>query len=94
MEARYPRKVYLVDIGLRRVVLRKEIEQSRLLENMVYLELRRRLKRNQEIRYWQYENSEVDFFVVDSGNPFQAIQVTETLQDPDTKRRESKRSKK
>ena len=91
VETRHPRKIYIIDIGLRRVVLRRDIDRGYLLENMVFLEVRRRIKRvRQEIRYWAENTKEVDIVVVDSGDPIIAIQVAESVVDPETRRREVK----
>lgn len=90
VESKTPKKNYIIDVGLRRVILRRDIEESRILENIVFLELRRRKTPPIEIRYWKENNNEVDFVITDAGDPIIAIQVTETLRDPDTKKREIK----
>jgi len=90
VESRAPKKNYIIDVGLRRVILKRDIEESRILENLVFLELRRRKTPPTDIRYWRENNNEVDFVITDAGQPITTIQVTETLKAPDTQKREIK----
>jgi hypothetical protein len=72
VQARDPRKIYVVDAGLRRVAARSaEADIGKLLENLIYLELRRG---NHGIYYYN-EKSEVDFIVTEGYAPKAAIQV-------------------
>lgn len=66
---RNPPKNYLVDTGLCRRVT--SADSGRLLENIVYLELRRR---GYEIYYFA-ENGECDFVARNGNNSFQSVQV-------------------
>lgn len=86
VQARDPKKIYVIDSGLRTVSLVSEREDwGRLAENMVYLELRRRGK---EIYYFK-KQKEVDFVVTELGKPVEIIQVAySNLGDPNTKERE------
>ncbi len=86
VQARDPKKVYVIDSGLRTVSLVSEREDwGRLAENIVYIELRRRGK---QIYYFKEQN-EVDFVITELGRPVEAIQVAYSkLDQPDTKERE------
>lgn len=86
VQTRDPKKVYLIDNGLRTVSLLSEREDwGRLAENIVYIELRRR---NKQVFYYK-NTGEVDFLVTELGKPQQAIQVCfSDLEDEKTKQRE------
>jgi uncharacterized protein len=81
------KKIYMVDNGLRNSVAFKTSEdKGRLLENMVFLELRRR---NEEIFYYKTkDNREVDFLI--DTRPIGLIQVCFDISDPFIKEREFK----
>lgn len=67
-----PRKIYAVDTGLVRVNLyQSDRDLGRLLENIVYLELRRK---SRDIFYHKQER-ECDFIEIQKGKPVQSIQV-------------------
>ena len=70
-------KYYVCDIGMRNMLVRgKDSDIGHILENLVYLELRRRYA---EIYVGQLEKTgEVDFVAVSEGNPvyFQVAQTT------------------
>jgi predicted AAA+ superfamily ATPase len=87
VQARDPKKIYIIDSGLRTVSLVSEREDwGRLAENMVYLELRRRGK---EVYYFK-EQKEVDFVITQLGKPVEIIQVAySNLDDQNTKERET-----
>ena len=93
VESRAPKKNYIIDVGLRRVILKRDIEESRILENLVFLELRRRKTPPTDIRYWRENNNEVDFVITDAEQPITTIQVTETL-GPDTQKKRNKTTNK
>lgn len=86
VQTRDPKKVYVVDTGLRNVSLLSEREdRGRLAENCVYIELRRRGK---EVFYY-HDGKEVDFVVAELGKPVDALQVAYSdLEDEKTKERE------
>jgi predicted AAA+ superfamily ATPase len=86
-----PRKVYAVDPGLASAVAHPSADDSgHLLENAVYLELRRRYSRlhDDAISYFAEKTGNADF-VVDTGNDAPRIlQVCATLSDVGTRERE------
>ncbi|MBA2367794.1 MAG: ATP-binding protein [Candidatus Protochlamydia sp.] len=86
VQARDAKKIYAIDTGLRTVSLVSErSDWGRLAENIVYIELRRRLK----TVYYFKEEKEVDFVITELGRPIEAIQVTySNLEQSDTKERE------
>jgi len=80
-------KYYLVDLGFRNALLGKELlsDAGHLLENVIYLELKRR---NHQIWIGKTNNLEVDFVVRNNEGFTQYIQVSQTVQNPDTLARE------
>ncbi len=79
-----PKKVYAIDTGLvRAVTLSKSEDWGRLLENIVFLHLRRR---GLQITYFR-EKGECDFIVFDNQQFQSAIQVTLEL-NADNQQRE------
>lgn len=84
-----PRKIYCVDHALVRSVSSGILaNRGRLLENMVFVELRRH---SEDIFYYRTANGrEVDFIL--GGKPYgktlTLIQVCESLGDPETRKRE------
>lgn len=86
VQARDPKKIYVIDTGLRTVSLQSDREDwGRLAENAVYLELRRR---NKQAFYYK-KVQEVDFVITELGKPVDAIQVCYSdLEDQETRNRE------
>lgn len=86
VQARDPKKVYIIDTGLRTVSLQSKREDwGYLAENSVYLELRRRKK---EVYYFK-GTQETDFVITELGRPVDVIQVAYCdLETPKTKERE------
>jgi len=82
-----PRKVYSVDTGLsKRVSFEVGKRIGDLLENIVYLELKRKFE---EIYYFKTaQNYEIDFLVKQRETITHLIQVSMTLEDEKTKKRE------
>jgi predicted AAA+ superfamily ATPase len=81
-------KVYLVDAGLRYYLLGSQIgDEGRILENVVFLELRRR---GYEVSFGKIDNTEVDFVAVKGRHPKGTIyfQVALTVRDKSTLERE------
>jgi predicted AAA+ superfamily ATPase len=80
-------KYYLVDVGLRNALLGKELasDSGHLLENIVYLEL---LRRGNQVWIGKVGNLEVDFVVRDKDGYTKYIQVSQTVQNPETLARE------
>lgn len=83
-----PRKVYSVDPGLSNVLgFNVSKGHGRVMENVVFLELKNRGK---EIFYWADRGSEVDFVIRDKQDVKKLIQVCYDIKEFDTKRRETK----
>ncbi len=80
-------KYYLVDLGFRNALLGKELasDAGHLLENIIYLELKRR---NNQIWVGKTNNLEVDFVVRNNEGYTQYIQVAQTVQNVSTLERE------
>jgi predicted AAA+ superfamily ATPase len=93
-QLQYPRKVYVIDNGLRNAVtFRFSQDRGRLLENVVFNQLYRQA--DNEIYYWANKNGlEVDFVVRQGTSVVSLIQVCESLSDPKTAEREIKALKK
>lgn len=78
-----PKKNYVIDNGLRNTVsFRFSQDFGRLLENLVFVELKRR---NKEI-YYHKQKKEADFVVKGNLKTSQAIQVTQELNDNNKER--------
>lgn len=78
-------KYYLVDIGLRRMLLGSRFfDAGRILENVVYLEL---LHRQKKVYVGKNDNLEVDFVAIDENN-IAYYQVAATVRDESTLNRE------
>ena len=78
-------KYYLVDIGLRRILLgSRSFDAGRILENVVYLEL---LHRQKKVYVGKNDNLEVDFVAIDENN-IAYYQVAATVRDESTLKRE------
>lgn len=86
VQVRDPKKIYVIDTGLRTVSLQSNREDwVRLAETAVYLELRRR---NKQIFYYK-QKQEVDFIITELGKPVDALQVCYSdLEDQKTRDRE------
>ncbi len=79
------RKIYAIDSGLvNAVAFRFSKEEGRLLENAVFLELKRQ---KQEVYYYQ-EKNECDFVIRKGTEITTAVQVAVNLHHPETKERE------
>lgn len=87
-----PKKVYIIDNGLRTVYGFKFSEdQGKILENTVFLELKHRQVKNPllEIFYWHdYQSKEVDFVLKEGRKIKQIIQVCANPEDFKVKTRE------
>ena len=80
-----PKKVYGIDLGLMRQLSFQHSEnQGRLLENLVFLEL----KRKDKTVYYHHTKRECDFVIKEKNSITQAIQVCWSLYDENTKQRE------
>jgi len=80
-------KYYLADTSFRKVRLGKKAAQDRghLLENTVYLELRRR---NSEVYVGKVQDKEVDFVAIDKNGYVSYYQVAYSVTDALTLERE------
>ncbi len=79
------KKVYFIDTGLaRNISFRFSEDRGRMLENLVFIHLKRKKR---EI-YFHSEIKECDFLTVEGTAVKEAIQVTKSLDDPKTKKRE------
>lgn len=78
-------KYYVVDIGLRNYVLGyREGDSGHILENIIYFEL---LRRGYDVAIGKIDNQEVDFIAAKTDEK-KYIQVTETMNAPETRERE------
>ncbi len=84
-----PRKIYAIDTGLVQACSRRiQRDWGHLLENFVFMELRRSYE---IIEYYRTEGGqEVDFLVTDRQGRRSLFQVSAGLQDPGTRKRELK----
>jgi len=82
-----PKKTYCIDNGLRNAVsLRFSEDIGRLVENIVFIELKRRGK---EVCYWKDERQrEVDFVIKEGLKPNLIMQVCWDVSNEETKKRE------
>jgi len=92
-----PKKVYVVDNGLKNPISQKTSEEiGSAIENLVFLELKRKgLKENKNIFYLKLNNDEeVDFLVKEGLEIKQLIQVTYASSKDEIEKREIKALKK
>jgi predicted AAA+ superfamily ATPase len=82
-------KYYLVDVGLRQMILGRTTSGDRghILENVIYLEL---LRRNRNVWIGRYDKTEIDFVVQTQSGDTAYYQVTETMLGEETRERETK----
>ena len=87
-QLRYPKKMYMIDHGMLQTIRFFTSEDSgRLLENMVFIALRRKYS---EIYYYGDAKCECDFLIKEKNRITQAIQVVYSLSSEKTKTREIK----
>jgi uncharacterized protein len=80
-----PKKVYFIDHALAKTLgFSFSEDYGRMLENMTYIELKRRYKNI----YYHRGNKECDFVIHQGSKIIEAIQVCQTLTNPNTKQRE------
>ena len=77
-------KYYVCDMGLRKYLLGSVKDYGSILENIIFLELKRR---NYEIYIGKYEDSEVDF-VIKNNEGIKYIQVSLSVREEKTLERE------
>ncbi|MEM5881238.1 MAG: ATP-binding protein [Candidatus Aenigmatarchaeota archaeon] len=87
-----PKKVYCIDTGIINAISVKfSKEIGKLMENLVFLELKRKgLKENFSIFYGQFNNNEVDFLIKNGLEIKQLIQVTYASSKDEIEKREIK----
>ncbi|MFA5925312.1 MAG: ATP-binding protein [Parcubacteria group bacterium] len=82
------KKIYAVDVGLaNNVSFRFSEDKGRILENIVFLELKRR--QNDIFYYKNKDGSEVDFLIRERNRNREIIQVCWSMDDNETKKRET-----
>lgn len=80
-------KYYIVDIGLRNVLLGlRDRDSGHAIENVVYFEL---LRRGYDVAIGKVDQSEIDFIATNADDKLY-VQVTESMLGEDTRRRELK----
>ena len=86
------RKVYTIDTGLiSQIGFRTESNITRLIETLVFLELKRRATSTTELYYWKSpEGAEVDFVIKNGAEIQQLIQVCYVITNVKTRKREEK----
>lgn len=85
---RQARKLYCIDTGMiNAIVPRVTVDRGRLIENAVFLQLKRRGK---EVYFYAQPDFEIDFLVRSGTRIEQAIQVCFSMSDPETRKRELK----
>ena len=78
-------KYYIVDIGLRNYLLGfREGDSGHILENIIFFEL---MRRGYDVSIGKIDNQEVDFIATKTDEK-KYIQVTETMNAPETRERE------
>ena len=78
-------KFYIVDIGLRNYLLGvRDRDSGHAIENVVYFEL---LRRGYDVSIGKIDNAEVDF-IATTADDKKYIQVTESMQSEDVRKRE------
>jgi predicted AAA+ superfamily ATPase len=84
----YPRKAYLGDTGFL-YSMSGRTDMGRLVENAVYLELRRRLPPQRSIHYWKnQQGAETDFVIREGLRVKEIIQASYSIEDAKTRKRE------
>ncbi|MFH1072845.1 MAG: ATP-binding protein [Nanoarchaeota archaeon] len=86
-----PKKIYCVDTGLRNIKgFRFSQDYGRLMENIVFIELRRRMSANPlaEIFYWSNKKSEVDFLIKAGVRAKELVQVCWDYEEESVQKRE------
>lgn len=79
------KKIYVIDNGLRNIVaFRQSPDKGQLLENLIFIELKRR---NKEVFFYKTKNNhEIDFLIKE--NELSIIQVCYDISSPKTYKRE------
>ncbi len=78
-------KNYIIDIGFRNMLLGyRDVDRGHIMENIVFLEL---IRRDYRVYIGKVRKTEVDF-IAEKPNDKLYIQVTESMQSPETRERE------
>ncbi len=73
-----PKKIYVIDPSIINLFPRS-LDEGRIMENLVYLELLRRMEGVSDIYYYRTRRGEeIDFLVTSGARPSQLIEVTHT----------------
>lgn len=83
VQQRNPKKMYLVDIGLKRAVSFED-DKGKIFENIVFIQLKRQFDKI----YYYKDEQEVDFLYYDNGKPG-LINVSQDIDNPKTLKRET-----
>jgi hypothetical protein len=87
-QIRQPRKIYCIDTGLINALVPKiTLDYGKLMENIVFLELKRQYN---EVYFYSRPTYEIDFLLRKGWKVKQLIQVCFSLSNKDTKKREVK----
>ena len=87
-QLKQPRKIYCIDTGLINAIASKvTLDSGKLMENLVFLELKRRGK---EIYFYSQPSYEIDFLIREGLTIKQLIQVCYSVVDEDTRKRATK----
>ncbi|NMB29732.1 MAG: ATP-binding protein, partial [Clostridiaceae bacterium] len=79
-------KYYVCDMGLRNALIQyRQLEVSRAIENIVYVEL---IRRGYIVDIGKNRNKEIDFVARDAKGRKNYIQVTYSIENPSVKERE------
>lgn len=83
-----PKKLYCIDTGIINAIVPKNtVDKGRIMENVVFIELKRRGK---EVYFYTQDAYEVDFLIREEREIIQLIQICYSLDNEDTKKREIK----
>lgn len=78
-------KNYIIDMGFRNMLLGyRDVDRGHIIENIVFLEL---IRRDYRVYIGKFGETEIDF-VAEKPNDKLYIQVTESMQSPETRERE------
>jgi uncharacterized protein len=78
-------KIYLIDNGI--LTINNIEDKGRLLENMLFIELKRR---NQKVSYYKTQTEEIDFVIQKGKKTIELIQASTNIEQINTKKREIK----
>jgi uncharacterized protein len=82
-QANYPKKIYLIDTAFNRIAgFNFSMDKGKLLENIVFMEL----KRGNKDTYYYSDKNECDFVVKEKTSVMEAIQVCSVLREGNRKR--------